>query len=97
MAKPPRIGSKVKVTEFIKKKISKSGKLKVIQPMVMSYFDETFYWIVRIIYVGPRDGKVGIPRKIEAGYAIVEEKLSGKLKLEDLKISKELMKAIESK
>ena len=97
MAKPPKLGSKVRVADFVTKKISKSGKLKVIQPLVVSYFDKTFYWIARIIFIGQIDKKVGIIRKIEAGYAIVSENDSGKLNILDLVISKELKNHIDAK
>ena len=96
MAKPPKIGSKGKITEFVTKKITKSNSLKVIQPAVISYFDETYYWIVRIIFVGVLDQKVGITRKIEAGYALVSETEKGKITMLDLRISKELMDHIDA-
>jgi len=89
MAKPPRVGSKLKISDFVQKKITSGTILKAIQPQVLSYFDERFHWVIRLIAVRAPHETVGIARKYEAGYAIIEEKDNGKLKLISKNIAKE--------
>ena len=81
MAKPPFAGSKLNVSEFVHKQL-KNKAYKVIQPQVLSFHDEKYWWFCKIVMIGRFDEGVGIARKREAGFVIVSENLKKKLKLE---------------
>jgi len=75
MAKPPKVGSKVTVAEYIVKNVLRGDKnYKVIQPQVISHFDETFWWVAKIIVVDEDFSAVGIQKRREAGLVVVTEK-----------------------
>lgn len=74
MAKPPHTGSKLGIAQFIFEKVcKKNNKYKVIQPMVIAHFDNTFWWISKIITIDGMDPNVRIPRKHESGFVIISE------------------------
>jgi len=74
MAKPPKIGSRLKVAKFAHTKALKGDKkYKVIQPQILSFHDETFFWSCKVISVG-ETSSVGIARKTEEGFIIIIEK-----------------------
>ena len=74
MAKAPKIGSRLKVAKFAHEKALKGDKqYKVIQPQILSYHDETYFWSCKVISVG-ETGSVGIARKSEEGFIIIIEK-----------------------
>ena len=88
MAKAPKIGSRRKVAEFAHKKALKGDKqYKVIQPQILSYHDETFFWSCKVISIG-ETSSVGIARKSEEGFIVIIEK-GDKMKV--------LMKVIKDK
>jgi|TARA_B110000495_G_C23029415_1_gene612569 hypothetical protein len=90
MAKPPFTGSKVAVSEFVHNKL-KDKSHKVIQPAVLSFHDEKYWWFAKIVHIGRFDNNVGIAKKREVGFVIVSENLKKKLKVE----SEFLEKSIE--
>ena len=74
MAKAPKIGSRLKVAEFAHKKALKGDKqYKVIQPQILSYHDDTYFWSCKVISVGETTS-VGIARKSEEGFILVIER-----------------------
>jgi len=74
MAKAPKIGSRLKVAKFAHEKALKGDKqYKVIQPQILSYHDETYFWSCKVISVG-ETSSVGIARKSEEGFIIIIEK-----------------------
>ena len=74
MAKAPKIGSRLKVAKFAHTKGLKGDKkYKVIQPQILSFHDETFFWSCKVISVG-ETSSVGIARKSEEGFIIVIER-----------------------
>ncbi len=81
MAKPPFTGSKLTVSEFVHKKL-KDKSYKVIQPAVLSFHDDKYWWFAKIVSIGRFDEGVGIARKREAGFVIVSETSKKKLKIE---------------
>ena len=79
MAKAPKSGSRLAVAKYGFEKVLKSDKqYKVIQPQILSYHDDTFFWSCKVISVG-KTSSVGIARKSEEGFIIILEK-SGKYK-----------------
>ena len=87
MAKLPRSGSRRSVADFVMKGLVKEGydNLKTIQPQVLvSMDDDTFYWSVLIISIHQDTSGVGIQRKYEEGFEVVEDrngKFSSKLRI----------------
>jgi len=74
MAKAPKIGSRLKVAKYAHEKALKGDKqYKVIQPQILSYHDETYFWSCKVISVG-ETSSVGIARKSEEGFVVVIEK-----------------------
>ena len=91
MAKPPFTGSKLTVSEFVHKKL-KDKSYKVIQPAVLSFHDEKYWWFAKIVHIGRFDNNVGIARKREVGFVIVSETTKKKLKFET-----EFLETVEKK
>ena len=81
MAKPPFTGSKLSVSEFVHNKL-KDKNYKVIQPQVMSFHDDKYWWFAKVVSIGRFDENVGIARKREAGFVVVSETMKKKLKIE---------------
>lgn len=87
MAKPPEVGSRLHIAKFIHEELTTNAlHCKVIQPQVIVHFDDTFWWVAKIILIDDTVNSVGIIRKHEVGFAIVSEK-NKKLKKEKLVIS----------
>jgi hypothetical protein len=92
MAKAPEVGSKINVAAYIHKKLEKYDKrYKVIQPQVIAHFNETFWWVAKIIKIDDSIGSVGIIKKYETGFAVVSEHKK-KLKTELFVLDKEMIK-----
>ena len=81
MAKPPFTGSKLTVSEFVHNRL-KDKNYKVIQPAVLSFHDDKYWWFAKIVHIGRFDENVGIARKREVGFVIVSETSKKKLKIE---------------
>ena len=87
MAKLPRSGARREVADHVMKGLIKEGhdNLRAIQPQVLvSLDDDTFYWSVKIISLHEDNSGVGIQRKYEEGFEIVEDsngKFSTKLRV----------------
>ena len=74
MAKAPKIGSRLKVAKYAHEKALKGDKqYKVIQPQILSYHDDTYFWSCKVISVGETTS-VGIARKSEEGFVVIIEK-----------------------
>jgi hypothetical protein len=74
MAKAPHIGSRKAVAEYgFNKVLKKDSSLKVIQPVILSHHDDTFFWSCKVIKVH-QAGSIGISRKTEEGFLVIEEK-----------------------
>jgi len=83
MAKAPHVGSRRTVAEFVHDKILKGSKqYKIIQPQTLAFFNESYWWVAKIITIDTSDNPVGIVKKREAGFVIVSEGKKGKYKLE---------------
>ena len=87
MAKLPRSGSRRGVADYVHKRLVKDGhdNLKAIQPQVLvGLDDDVFYWSVLIISIHEDASGVGIQRKYEEGFEVVEDnkgKYSSKLRV----------------
>lgn len=87
MAKLPRSGARREVADHVMKALVKEGhdNLRAIQPQVLVSLDnDTFYWSVKIISLHEDNSGVGIQRKYEEGFEIVEDsngKFSTKLRV----------------
>ena len=91
MAKAPHVGSRMHIAEFVHEKILKGSKqYKIIQPQVLAFFNESFWWVAKIVTIDTSDNPVGIVRKREAGFVIVSENKKGKFKLEGTYMQKAL-------
>lgn len=91
MAKAPHSGSKVGIAEFIFDKVCKKNKdYKVIQPSVVAHYDDTFWWIGKIITLDGQDPNVRIPKKHESGFVIVSESSKHKFKIEQRFLEKSI-------
>ena len=75
MAKFPRSGARRKVAEFVQKNLNHEGydNIKTIQPQILSSLGEKFFWSVKIISVHNDTTGVGIQRKYEEGFEVVED------------------------
>lgn len=75
MAKLPRSGARREVADHVMKGLTKEGhdNLRAIQPQVLVSMDDTFYWSVKIISLHEDTSGVGIQRKYEEGFEIVED------------------------
>ena len=79
MAKAPKVGSRLAVAKYgFEKVLKKDKQYKVIQPMILSYHDDTFFWSCKVISIG-KTSSVGIARKSEEGFIIILER-AGKFK-----------------
>jgi hypothetical protein len=96
MAKPPTIGSKKHVAEYIHDKICKGNpNLKVIQPAPVSHHNDKFWWVAKIVEIDPTKTSVGITRKSEFGFVVVSQTdKSSKFKMEGEYIAKQSKKAL---
>jgi peroxiredoxin len=86
MAKFPKTGSRRGVASHVLKKLQHEGfdNLMAIQPQILVSFDDMFYWSVKIISVHKDTSGVGIQRKYEEGFEIVEDdngKFTSKLRV----------------
>ena len=91
MAKAPHVGSRLHIAEFIHDKVLKGSKdLKVIQPEVLSFFNDKYWWVAKVITIDPEMNVVGIARKTEYGFVIVSETGKNKFKLEGTYINNTL-------
>jgi len=78
MAKFPPAGSRRMIAEFMEKKLNKKGlDLKVIQPVLLAFIKDRFYWGVKIIQID-RIENLNIPRKYEVGFAVISHKEDAK-------------------
>jgi len=75
MAKFPRSGARRMVAEFVQKNLNHDGidKVKAIQPQILSSMGDTFFWSVKIISIHTDTSGVGIQRKYEEGFEVVED------------------------
>ena len=74
MAKAPNIGSRLAVAKYgFEKVLKKDKQYKVIQPQILSYHDDTFFWSCKVIRIEGTNS-VGIARKFEAGFIVIIEK-----------------------
>ena len=71
MAQPPPSGARRTVAQFVQDKMRIGSNMKAIQPMLLSVIDEKFYWAVKVIEIKEPD-RVGITRKYEAGFVVLE-------------------------
>ena len=87
MARLPRSGARREVADHVMKGLTKEGhdNLRAIQPQILvSMDDDTFYWSVLIISIHQDTSGVGIQRKYEEGFEVVEDsngKFSTKLRV----------------
>ena len=81
MAKFPRSGARRDVAKFVSDRLIKEGhdNLKTIQPQILTEFNDVFFWSVKIISIHKDTTGVGIQRKYEFGFEVVEDK-DGKFK-----------------
>jgi len=74
MAKFPPAGSRRAIADFMEKKLNKKGlDLKVIQPVLLAFINDKFFWGVKIIQID-RIANINIPRKYEVGFAVISHK-----------------------
>jgi hypothetical protein len=91
MAKAPHVGSRMNVAAFVHDKVLNGSKeLKVIQPEVLSFFNDKFWWVAKIITIDPEMNVIGIARKTEYGFVIVSEDKKGKYKIEGTYMNSDL-------
>ena len=97
MAKAPHVGSRMHVAQFVHEKVLKGSKdLKVIQPEVLSFFNDKYWWVAKIITIDKTMNVVGIARKTEYGFVIVSESNKGKYKVEGTYMDKRLPDKVTS-
>lgn len=91
MAKPPHVGSRKHIAEFIHDKVLKgSSQYKVIQPQTLAFFNGSYWWVAKIVTIDRATNNIGIARKTEAGFVIVSEAKRGHFKVEGTYIQKSL-------